>query len=444
MLGRSHRHVGAGLRHRLALLGTAVLLAGTGPLTAQTPRTAITQLFTFGTCGEPLCLDLLPDTVSGVNHGTHFINATRTSGGTVISFLTTAIAISVSSTPISSSSGGTTFQFEGGVPVKTSTSAGPIFGERAQTLGRGRWFVGLGFSEVSYRRLRGVPLGGIVFNFTHEDRPPLDSVGNPAFERDFIQMKLDLDVSLLVAAFTATYGLSDRIDLGVTLPFVRTSVSGRSTAEIFLVGSDTLHRFDGTGANPVLIASSSAAGVASGLGDVEGHLKITLLHGEHIGVALVGSGRIATGDEENLLGAGSSSGRGLGVISARLGNFNPHGYIGYAVRGGASQTNSLEANVGFDNLLAPWATMALDVLGSWQVGASPITLPAPIQYDTPFPYTLDVTNLPSRRDNFMNLSMGFKFRTKRGIQIVTNAMVPLSDAGLQPGVMWTGGVEYNF
>jgi len=444
MLGRLPRLAGAGLRHRLVLLGTAALLAGTGPLAAQTPRTAITQLFTFGTCGQPLCLDLLPDTVTGVNHGTHFINATRTSGGTVISFLTSAIGVSVSNTPISSSSSGTTFQFEGGVPVKTSTSAGPIFGERAQTLGRGRWFVGLGVSEVSYRRLRGVPLGGIVFNFTHEDRPPLDSVGNPAFERDFIQMKLDLDVSLLVAAFTATYGLSDRIDLGVTLPFVRTAVSGRSTAEIFLVGSDTLHRFDGTGANPVLTAASSAAGVASGLGDVEGHLKITVLNSDRIGVALVGSARVGTGDAGNLLGAGSSSGRGLGVISARLGNFNPHGYIGYTVRGGGLQTNSVEANVGFDDLLASWATMAFDVLGSWQVGTSPIDLPAPVQYDTPFRYTLDVTNIPSRRDDFMNVSIGFKLRTKRGIQIVTNALVPLWDAGLQPGVMWTGGVEYSF
>jgi hypothetical protein len=444
MLGRLSRLPGAGLRYGLVLLGTAGLLAGTGSLAAQTPRSAITQLFTFGTCGQPLCLDLLPDTVTGVNHGTHFINATRTSGGTVISFLTSAIGFSVSSTPISSSSSGTTFQFEGGVPVKTSTSAGPIFGERAQTLGRGQWSVGLGFSEVSYRRLGGVPLSGIVFNFTHEDRPPLNSVGNPAFERDFIQMKLDLDVNLLVAAFTATYGLSDRIDLGVTLPFVRTSVSGHSTAEIFLVGSDTLHRFDGTGANPVLTASSSAAGVATGLGDVEGHLKIKLLQSNRVGVALVGSARVATGDEENLLGAGASSGRGLGVISARLGNFNPHGYVGYTVRSGRLQTNSFEANVGFDDLLAPWATMALDILGSWQVGASPIGLPAPIQYDTPFPYTLDVTNIPAQRDNFMNLSMGFKFRTKRGIQIVTNALVPLWDAGLQPGVMWTGGVEYNF
>jgi hypothetical protein len=100
MLGRLSRLPGAGLRYGLVLLGTAGLLAGTGSLAAQTPRSAITQLFTFGTCGQPLCLDLLPDTVTGVNHGTHFINATRTSGGTVISFLTSAIGFSVSTVKV--------------------------------------------------------------------------------------------------------------------------------------------------------------------------------------------------------------------------------------------------------------------------------------------------------------------------------------------------------
>jgi hypothetical protein len=328
--------------------------------------------------------------------------------------------------------------------VTTATSGGPIFGERAQTLGRGRWFMGFGFSQAQFERLNGVSLGDIIFNFRHENRPPLDTVGVPVFERDFIQMKLNMAVNLLVASFSATYGLTDGIDLGVSLPFVRTAVSGYSSAEIFLVGGDTLHRFGGTGTAPVLTASSSASGVASGLGDVESHLKVRIVQGERVGIALLGSARFPTGDENNLLGAGAFSARFLGIGSARLGNFNPHAYLGYTVRGGNLQTNSVEANTGFDNLLAPWATMAFDVLGSWQVGSSKIDLPQPVQYNAPFPYTLQVTNVPSRRDDFLSMSIGFKFRTRRGIQIVTNALFPLRDAGLQPRAMWTGGLEYSF
>jgi hypothetical protein len=429
---------------RPLLLGFAALLALADPLPGQTPRAAVSQMFTFGTCGQPLCLDLLPDSITGVNHGLHFIKATETSGGTVISFLTSAIGFSVSNTPITSSSSGTTFRFEGGAPVATSTSGGPIFGERAQTLGRGRWFLGFGFSQVQFERLNGVSLSDIVFNFTHQNVGDTTIVGSPALERDFIQMRLDMSVNLLVASFSTTYGLMEGVDVGVTVPFVRTSVSGHSTAEIFLVGGDTLHHFAGTGLDPVLTATASAAGIASGVGDVDGHLKIRVSQSQHFGIALLGSARFPTGDEGNLLGSGAFSARALGIVSARFGGFNPHGYVGYTFRNGDLQTNSVEGNAGFDNLLAPWATMAFDILGSWQVGASKIGLPSPVQYNAPFPYTLQVTNLPSRRDDFLSMSFGFKFRTRRGIQLVTNALFPLRDAGLQPQAMWTGGLEYSF
>jgi len=44
----------------------------------------------------------------------------------------------IGNVPIATTSGGVTFRFEGGIPVKSSLSLGPIFAERAQTLGRGR------------------------------------------------------------------------------------------------------------------------------------------------------------------------------------------------------------------------------------------------------------------------------------------------------------------
>jgi hypothetical protein len=44
----------------------------------------------------------------------------------------------------------------------------------------------------------------------------------------------------------------------------------------------------------------------------------------------------------------------------------------------------------------------------------------------------------------MAASLGFKFATQRGILLVTNALIPLRNSGLQPNVVWTGGIEYNF
>jgi hypothetical protein len=424
-----------------------VVLAGialVAPLRAQDLRQQVRQLFTFGNCGEVVCLD----TTVLFGHGLHYIPASEAVGATLIAFVSTSIGTSVSNTPISSASSGTTFRFAGGVPVKTSTSAGPVFAERAQTLGRGRWFVGLGVTAIDFSRLRGVPLHGIRLTLPHQDTnppgTPRDTLGVPAFENDLIDVQAQMDVSVMVASFSLNYGLVDGVDVGVTVPWVRTAVSGQSNATIVLVGGDTLHRFSGTGTNPVLTSSSAVDGWASGLGDIEGRMKVSLAQTDRIGVALIGFARFPTGDEANLLGAGRFSGRALGVVSARFGDFSPHANFGLTVRDATDVNNSVEANAGFDTLLSPSTTLAFDLIGSWPVGAPKVDVPAPVLFQAPVEHTVEVTNIPSRRDDLLSLSLGFKFRTTRGIQIVTNALFPLRDSGLQPSVMWTGGVEYNF
>jgi hypothetical protein len=407
-------------------------------------RDQVRQLLTFGNCGRQICLD----TTVLFGHGDHFIPASETIGSTLISFLSTSIGVSVSNTPISSASSGTTFRFEGGVPVKTATSAGPIFAERAQTLGRGRWFLGFGLTAIQFSRLRGVPLDDIILNLPHQDTnppgTPRDTLGIPAFENDLIDVNVNMKVNVLVSALSVSYGLVDGIDVGVTVPFVRTAISGHSLAQIFLVGGDTLHRFAGTGTDPVLTSTSAVDASATGLGDIEGRVKVNIAQGTRFGVALLGYARFPTGDEQNLLGAGRFSGRGLGVVSARLGDFSPHVNVGATVRDNPELNNSLDVSGGFDALVSPWSTIAVDLLGSWQLGASKVDVPPPVVYQAPVEHSVDVTNIPSQKDDFLNLSLGFKFRTRGGLQFVTNALFPLRNSGLQPTVMWTGGLEYIF
>ncbi len=332
--------------------------------------------------------------------------------------------------------------------MRTSTSAGPVFAERAQTLGRGRWFLGVGFTAMGFSRLRGVPLNHITLTLPHTDvQPPgtpPNNLGDQPFELDVIDVNVAMDVSLMVASFSATYGIVDGMDLGVTVPFVRTAVSGQSLARIELIGGDTLHRFGGTGANPVLTSASSVNGTASGLGDIEGRLKINLAQTERLGVAFLGVARFPTGDDNNLIGAGRFSGRALGVISGRFGPFNPHVNLGVTVRDTPLQNATFETNAGFDHLVSPHVTMAVDLLGSWEVGTPKVQVPRPVVYQSPVVHTLAVTDIPSRHDDFMSLALGFKFVTTRGLQIVTNTLFPLRDAGLQPSVVWTVGLEHNF
>src|SRR5881394_1931127 len=121
-------------------------------------RGKISDLFIFGAGQEPLFLagSANPNNPASLQaHGSHFIPASAQSNGAIISFITDAISGSVANLPIGSTSGGETFRIVNGLPVPTSTSAGPIFAERAQTLGRGRVLAGVSRSAFTFSTLRG-------------------------------------------------------------------------------------------------------------------------------------------------------------------------------------------------------------------------------------------------------------------------------------------------
>ena len=287
---------------------------------AQGLRGKIDQLFIFGSGDDPLFLAGSADPSNPASiqaHGTHFVPSAVSQNGSIISFLTTAIAGNVSNAPIGSTSGGETFRFEAGVPVRTSTSAGPIFAERAQTLGRGRTAVGVGRSSSHFASLRGVDLHSIDLYFTHEnvDFAGCDSIqggscklmGIPLLENDIMQFKLNMDINVDVNSFYATYGLFDNLDVGIVLPLVSTSMHGRSDAQIIPFGGPTAaHFFAGTPSNPVLSASRDVDGSAFGLGDVAVRTKSAIRQSERGNLALLADARFATGDADELLGSGNS------------------------------------------------------------------------------------------------------------------------------------------
>jgi hypothetical protein len=108
------------------------------------------------------------------------------------------------------------------------------------------------------------------------------------------------------------------------------------------------------------------------------------------------------------------------------------------------QNDAILATLGFDNQLAPWATLALDLITEWQVGDNKIDLPRSIHFDQPFPRDLETTPITVARENLITASAGTKFRVRGGTVLLANALIPLSDAGLQSGVIWTGGLEFAF
>jgi hypothetical protein len=424
---------------RIPLAGLLLLSLAT-PAAGQTLRDRLGELFTFGSCGKTLCLDGSVTAANG--HGAHFLPDLIAGNASLIGFLTEAIGASIASTPVAASGGGVQYRMVGGLPVRTSESSGPILAERAQTLGQGRLFFGANMTGSSFQSIRGTPLDRIVLNFTHQD-VGTPGLGDPVLENDIMEVRLDLQASVLVTAAYATYGISDRVDIGVAVPLVHSSIQGRSEAQIFPFGSTAVHFFTGTLSDPGLRATEATFGSATGIGDVAVRIKANLRDDQDFAIAVLGDARLPTGNAEDFLGSGYLSLRAMGIASARFGEFRPHLNLGYLLRADG-HSDAILATVGFEQPLAPWATLLADVVSEFAVGAGGLQTPETIVYQFPFVRTVEPTNIRDRPDHAIGGAMGFKFRTNHGPTFITNVLMPLYQGGVTASAVWTAGLEFNF
>jgi len=428
------------------------------PASAQGLRDRISDLFIFGPGQEPLFLAGSADPNNPASlqaHGLHFIPSSAAENGSIISFITDALGASVANIPIGSTSGGVTFRFEGGVPVPTSTSAGPIFAERAQTLGRGRILAGISRTGFRFATLRGVDMDNIGLVFTHQnvDFEGCDAqfggdcslYGVPVLENDAIDFHLSMDLNVRVTSMYLTYGLTDRFDLGLVVPIVQAEFRGESDAQIRPFGGTTAaHYFAGTSTNPVLSAHRQSLGSAAGLGDVALRAKINFRQTAGSSFAFLVDGRFPTGSPKDLLGSGKFAGRALAIFNSRFGDFSPHLNAGYLYHAGTQQNDAVLGTVGFDNRLAESVTLAADLVTELQVGDSKLHLPPLVTYESPFRRTLNPTNIPDIRDDIVNGSFGVKLTPARNTTVVLNSLFPLNRGGLRANLVYTAGIEYTF
>ncbi|HJP87192.1 MAG TPA: transporter [Gemmatimonadaceae bacterium] len=444
---------------RLFVFGCVLAFAAV-PLRAQSLRDKISDLFIFGPGQQPLFLAGSGDPNNPTSlqvHGSHFIPASSAENSALIAFLTDALGTSIGSIPIGSTSGGETFRFEAGLPVLVSTSSGPIFAERAQTLGRGHMLAGISRTGFRFATLRGVDMSDINLVFTHQnvDFPGCSQqfgadcakYGVPLLENDAMDFHLSMDLDVRVTSMYVTYGLGSKFDFGVVVPIVQSEFRGESDAQIRPFGApgdSAFHYFSGTPTNPVLTAHRESLGSAAGLGDVALRLKLNFRDAPEGSFAMLVDGRFPTGSKEDLLGSGKFSGRALMIFNSRFGDFSPHLNAGFLYHANKQQNNAVLGTVGFDERLSDAFTLAADLVTELQVGDSKLPLPGIVTYEVPFLRTLNPTNIPDIRDDIVNGSFGFKLAPARKTTIVLNTLFPLNRGGLRPNLVYTAGIEYTF
>jgi hypothetical protein len=268
--------------------------------------------------------------LDGTNHAAHFNSAFQSDFRLVNIALTSQLA----AIPLPSPASGFTYRFDPatGTFQRTTRSFGPILADRGETIGKGRMAFGFSYQFFSFDHLDGVPLVSVPAVFTHDN---FQAGGGRADVIGTINT-IEADVSQFSGALT--YGVTDRFDVSLAVPIVRTHLSLLSNATIHRVGTGTnlrVHYFpdenaiDGLGSTHQFFTDGSASGV----GDLVVRAKATVLREGSRALAAGVDVRLPTGDERNLLGSGAAGLRPFAAFSTSIGAFAPHANVAYQWNG---------------------------------------------------------------------------------------------------------------
>ena len=380
-------------------------------------------------------------------HAAHFTSAFQSN----FSPLVGSIVNQLTSIPIPSPASGFLYSFDSslGVYTRSGQSFGPIFAERAETIGKNKFLAGVSYQHFNFDRLDGLSIKKIPALFEHQP------AANPEFQKDVITTDnaFDIQVGQTVAYFT--YGLSDRLDVSVALPMASANIEIVSDATIRRIGTSTqpdIHYFDSAFPGKDR-ATFSAAGSAQGIGDVLVRAKYTALRWKNGALATGLDARMPTGDEYNFLGAGSFGARPFLALSMRRGNFSPHANFAYQWNGNSilagnfqtgttgNQSDQLQYAVGFDMGVTKKFTFAADYLGQQQLQGNRVRL---VDYraanGSVFP------NVQVRRARLMQnaASLGLKVNPITELLVTFNLLVALDENGLRDRVAPMIGLSYTF
>jgi hypothetical protein len=394
--------------------------------------------------------------VPAFSHAAHFV--TQQNAQQILQQLNRGIASQISTFPLGSSAASFAYEFDPalGVYNRSTESLGPIFGERAVTAGKGKFSFGVNYLNATYDSFEGLDLkkDDIQLYLVHQD-PGGDGRLNPWFEGDIIRADLSVTLEQHTTALFFNYGITDKLDVGLAVPFQHLSLDARihTTIEHLATAPDpfTVHQFVGTGDN----SDFRQSGTASGIGDIVVRAKWNFLKKPSAGMAATLDLRLPTGKAEDLLGSGATQTK-LGVVAAKLsGRFAPRAGVGYTFSSGGADflgelPNEFNYSAGIDAVLHRRVTLTADFLGRYLKDADRLVEQERVfQFDQRTdPTVRSVTRLtPAAVTGNLNLmlaSAGIKINPFGRFVIVGNALFAVGNDGLQDSVTPSVGLEYSF
>lgn len=363
------------------------------------------------------------------------------------------IGAQLSQLPLAVSAPGAVILVDRGNPVSYD-NLGPILIDRPDPVRQGRLVFGFSFQAFNFNSINGISLGSVPFAYTASSTN--SNTVSYVSQTEHISFKYNQYVVL------ATYGLPEKTDVSVVVPFARVSIGAGTLPG----GQGYVLNSNNVVTNTYDLGTTYVPGSAAGIGDIQFNVKHLLWNGGESGrgaLAVGGVFRVPSGDAQNYLGSGAY-GFNLYALASYKARISPHVKIANEWNGPTVLLNpsgvgdrrlpgGIQYDVGADGKIVRSVTASVDLLGSEFINApsfsnSSVTIPfssGPLPPNTTT-YSLKTVALVSNSYTIANFSAGLKWKPlkRKGLILYGNVLVQLNNVGLRTDPVPSGGISYSF
>ena len=179
---------------------------------------------------------------------------------------------------------------------------------RPFTTGRGKLNIGAAFQHTRFESVGGQPLTEL------EIPSPTGPATRSTATRPRSQVEIDRTI------VSATYGIHDRVDIGVIVPMGAPLYRGSASYYQLFNGVEATKRTDSSGSS-------------FGVGDIVIRTKAALIATHRFDAAAALDIRLPTGDPDKLLGTGYTQAKLMFIGGSTMGSLTPHVNFGYTLGG---------------------------------------------------------------------------------------------------------------
>lgn len=352
--------------------------------------------------------------------------------------LGTALATTVASAyPVASASSSVVYEYDfaSDTLARRLGVAGPLFGERAATIGRGKLNVGLSYSYIHFSTIDGDDLDSLP------SRPRVKAhilsvpVRGGVTLRDGrfttflpVQVTADVDVTANQVEASATYGVTPHLDVNLTVPLLHTSLDLTANGR---VPDPRFPSFALPGGRMRDLAPSASAD-ATGIGDVLLRAKYKLHQRGPVDVAVGIMLALPSGEEDDFQGAGATRVRPTLILSRVFARrFEPFLNAGVDCNADHVERSVATWAVGGAAEVFRGVTTVVTFLGRNELGpqAEAIRLPFFFQIE---------------RNDIYDFSIGVHWRLAESAHVAADVILPLNRDGLRPDAIPVLQAEYVF